>query len=270
MRAAIVAALRRDPELFSKLAGSLRERIDEDNGRANTVVQAAGALEPVLAEAFERRPSRLTKLGLKSASVVASLAAEDRRANRRLARIASGKTVGIVFVDVEGFTSFTAEKGDVAAIALLRDLSRLIKQKITRFRGEVVKQLGDGFLLAFPSASQAVRAALDLATAVGPRGGQPRLPLQLRIAVHAGEPLVEGDDLLGHDVNLAARLLDHCKPGGVLVSETAKELSEKRLKNVAFGKRRLIKIRGLSTRVAVYGLSVSARGARKPATKRPL
>lgn len=270
MRAALVAALRRDPDLLSKLVDSLRERIDEENGRATTLVQAAEALEPVLAEALDRRPSRLTKLGLKSASLVASLALDDKRANRRLSGIAARGTVGIVFVDVSDFTAFTAAVGDEVAIDTLRSLSAMIEQKIRPYRGETVKQLGDGFLLAFPSASQAIRGACDLAAAARKMSeAVPGHQLRLRVAVHAGEPLVEGDDLLGHDVNLAARLLDHCNPGGVLVSEAAKELAEARMKTVHFGKRKLIKIRGLSTRVAVYGLSVSDRGARKPAKMPP-
>lgn len=271
MRAALVAALRRDPALLAKLVESLRERIDEENGRATTLVQAAEALEPVLADALDRRPSRLTKLGLKSAGLVAGLALDDRRANKRLAHIAAGGTVGIVFVDVSGFTAFTAESGDEVALESLRVLSSIIETKSRRYRGETVKQLGDGFLLAFPSASQAIRAACDLSGTVKRQSKTPGgFPLQLRIVVHAGEPTIEGDDMLGHDVNLAARLLDHCKAGGVLVSEAAKELAEKRLKSVRFGKRRLIKIRGLSTRVAVYGVSLTAPAAHTPTATPPL
>jgi class 3 adenylate cyclase len=70
--------------------------------------------------------------------------------------------------------------------------------------------------------------------------------------VHAGEPLVEGDDLLGHDVNLTARLLDHCRPDEILVSETARELGEKRLRSVDFGKKRILKIQGLAGKVSAY------------------
>lgn len=81
--------------------------------------------------------------------------------------------------------------------------------------------------------------------------------VSLRIAVHAGEPLIEGDDLLGHDVNLTARLLDHCKPDQVLVSEAAKELADKRLRKVTFGRRKIVKIRGLSTKVAAYPIEGS-------------
>jgi class 3 adenylate cyclase len=75
---------------------------------------------------------------------------------------------------------------------------------------------------------------------------------RLRIAVHAGEPLVEGDDLLGHDVNLTARLLDHCKPDEVIVSKPAKELAERRLKKIDFGRERRVKIRGLAGRKTIY------------------
>src|SRR5687768_10154053 len=112
MREAIIAALRRDPDLVPKVAGSLRDKIDHQNGRVGRMVQAAEAIEPILEEAVRKRPSRLSKLGLKSAHLLASLAAEDSGSNDRLAAIANGSTVGIVFVDVADFTRFTAEKGD--------------------------------------------------------------------------------------------------------------------------------------------------------------
>lgn len=253
MRKAIFAALRGDPDLVPKIAESLRERIDEKEGRVSTMVQAAEALEPVIADAVRKRPSKLGKLGLKSAHLVAGLAQEDARSNRRLAKIARGSSVGIVFVDVAGFTAYTERVGDDAAIRLLERLDKIIVTKIRAMQGECVKHLGDGFLLAFPSASQAVRGAVALCEAVRKeRRSDPSFEVSLRIAVHAGEPLVEGDDLLGHDVNLTARLLDHCKPDHVLVSEAAKELAEKRLRTIEFGRRKVFKIRGLSTKVAAH------------------
>lgn len=66
--------------------------------------------------------------------------------------------------------------------------------------------------------------------------------------------MVEADDLLGHDVNLTARLLDHCEPDEVVVSDIAKEMSEKRLRKITFGDGRLVKIRGLSTPVYLYSV----------------
>lgn len=254
VREAVAAALRRDPDLVPKLTDSLRERIDGNGGPMSTVVQAAEAIEPILADAVRKRPSRLGKLGLKSAHLLANLTMEDARSNTRLAKIASGSTVGIVFVDIAGFTNFTERVGDEEAIRVLSVLSDIVGRSLKGGKGECVKGLGDGFLLAFPSASQAITGAMRLSHAAQKARADGRLPVHLHLAVHAGEPLVEQDDLLGHDVNLTARLLDHCKPGEILVSEAAKELAEKRLKKVNFINRRRLKVRGLASRVVAYNV----------------
>lgn len=255
MRKAITAALRRDPELFPRVKGSLREKIEEEKGPMATVVQAAEALEPILADAVRKRPSRLAKIGLKSANMLASLAMEDARSNSRLAGIAEGSTVGIVFVDIAGFLTFTAENGDEQASAVLGVLDKVVQQSIKPVKGECVKSLGDGYLLAFPSASQAVRGAVTLLEAAKKRKRSGDFPLELRVAVHAGEPLVEQDDLLGHDVNLTARLLDSCVPGEIVVSEAAKELAGRRLKKISFGKEREVKVRGLTSKIRIYSVN---------------
>lgn len=259
IREALVAALRRDPELVSKVTQSLRQRIDGEEGRMASVVQAAEALEPVIEEALRKRPTRLGRLGLKSAHIIAMLAADDSASQSRLEAIAEAGTVGIVFVDVAGFTQFTAEHGDETAIDLLAELQELVDRAVKVGRGECVKKLGDGFLLAFPSASQAVRGAMSLRdTVVRRRDGKKGRAAHLRIAVHAGEPLVEQDDLLGHDVNLTARLLDHCEPDEIVISEPAKERAERRLRKVAFERRRIVKIKGLSTPVQVFSVLPAA------------
>lgn len=254
VREAVVAAIRRDPHLVPKLTDSLRERIEDKDGPVSTMVQAAEALEPILAEAVEKRPSRLGKLGLKSAHLLANLAMEDARSNSRLSDIARGSTVGIVFVDLAGFTNFTERMGDEEAIKLLAEMNDIVASSLKPTKGECVKGLGDGYLLAFPSASQAINGALKLANTAERARSAGRLPLHLRIAVHAGEPLVEQDDLLGHDVNLTARMLDLCKPGEILVSEAAKELSEKRLRTMRFINRRSMKVRGLASKITVFNV----------------
>lgn len=258
MRRTIVAALRRDPDLVPKVTERMREKIDEEQGPLSTVVQAAGALEPILADAVRKRPSRLGKIGLKSAHMLANLAMEDGGSNKRLAGLADGSTVGIVFVDIAGFLTYTADEGDAAARALLVKLDKLVESSLKTVKGECVKTLGDGYLLAFPSASQAVRGAVTLNETVAKMKRKGDFPVALRIAVHAGEPLVEDDDLLGHDVNLTARLLDHCEPGEVVVSEAAKELAERRLRKISFGDAREVKIRGLATRARIFSVNPAA------------
>ena len=258
-RDTVLAAIRRDPDLIPKMTDALRGRIDEEQGPMSTVVQAAEAIEPILSDAVRRKPSRLGKLGLKSAALLATLAAEDESSSTLMNAMADGHPIGIVFVDIAGFTAFTAERGDTEARKLLFEVEDLIEAKIKPAKGKVVKNLGDGFLLAFPSASQAVRAAISIRDGMARKRKQ-GFETTLRIAVHAGEPLVEGDDLLGFDVNLTARLLDFCKPSQVVVSQAAKELSEGRLQKVEFGRSRAVKIRGLSGRVRIHAVNPSSNG----------
>ena len=270
MRQAILAALSRDPSLVPKVKESLRQKIGDEEGPMLSVVQAAEALEPIIQDAFAKRPSRLRKFGLKSAHMLASLAAEDNESQSKLAEIAKGSSVGIVFVDVADFTEFTAEQGDEAAIELLGTLQKMVDRSIKPVRGQCVKRLGDGFLLAFPSASQAVRGAATLRDAVvQQRMKDPQFKARLRIAVHAGEPLVEQDDLLGHDVNLTARLLDHCHPDEVVISSAAKDLSERRLRKVTFGEPRTVKIRGLTTPITIYSV-IPAETIEKVSSREPV
>lgn len=253
VRQAILAGLRRESILLPKVTRSLRNKAEDEKSALAALVQAADALEPLLAELVNKRPSKLSNFGLKSAHLLAGLAADDVESNTRLAAIARNSTVGIVFADVAGFTGFTEEHGDAAAIDLLGQLEEVIARSLKASKGEKVKALGDGYLLAFPSASQAVRGAVDLRDAVvRRREAHPGWPVRLRIAVHAGEPSIEQDDLLGHDVNLTARLLDHCDPDEVVVTSAAKELAEKRLRKITFDRPRSVKIRGLMTPIEVY------------------
>lgn len=258
VRQALLAAMRRDPELVGKMTESLRARIDAQDTKMGTVFQVAGALEPILAETMSKNPSRLARLGFSTAHLLASLAADDAGSNERLAEISRGSTVGIVFVDIADFMTFTARRGDVAAVELLSSFDELIGRSIVPLRGECVKSLGDGFLLAFPSASQAVGGAVAITAAVERLNQGRSEAMMVRIAVHAGEPLVEGDDLLGHDVNLTARLLDHCAPGDIIVSEAARDLAARRLKKISFTKTRKIKIKGLTSRVVVATVDASS------------
>ena len=144
MRQVLLAALRQDPDLVPKLKGSLSARIDEKEGPMSTVVQSAVALEPIIRNAVRKRPSKIAVLGLKSAHLLASLAADDARSNRRLATIAQKGTVGIVFVDVAGFTELTVERGDAQAVSLLAQLESLVRRAADKARGELVNNWATG------------------------------------------------------------------------------------------------------------------------------
>ena len=124
----------------------------------------------------------------------------------------------IAFTDIVGFTEFTALRGDEAALELLATQDRVIQDTIDG-RGRVVKSLGDGLMLWFDDPCVAVRSALALQGRFEQESMADDLPLWVRIGVHFGHPVRRGQDLIGHDVNVAARIVDLAAPGEVLVSE---------------------------------------------------
>src|SRR5208282_4315315 len=110
-----------------------------------------------------------------------------------------------------------------------------------------VKTTGDGLLLEFPSVVAAVECAIAIQKMVGERNASTpeNKRIVYRIGVNLGDVLIEGDDILGDGVNIAARLEALCEPGGVLVSGAAYDhvrgkiasdfvdVGEKALKNIA-------------------------------------
>lgn len=123
----------------------------------------------------------------------------------------------IAFTDIVGFTEFTALRGDEAALALLAKQDRVVQETLAG-NGRVVKNLGDGLMLWFDDPCTAVRSALALQERFEKETMGDELPLWVRIGVHYGHPVQRGDDLIGHDVNIAARIVDLAAPGEVLVS----------------------------------------------------
>ena len=91
------------------------------------------------------------------------------------------------------------------------------------FGGRIVKTTGDGLLLEFPSVVAAVECAIAIQKLMVERNAEPPEAKRIvyRIGVNLGDVLIEGDDILGDGVNIAARLEGLCEPGGVLISGTA-------------------------------------------------
>lgn len=138
----------------------------------------------------------------------------------RTAETSSGAVDGtIVFTDLVGFTEYTDERGDEAALRLLTVQDRLVDEAI-RGKGRIVKNLGDGLMLWFEDACAAVDCALSLQDRFEEESAVDEdLPLWARMGVHFGRPTPRGEDLFGHDVNVAHRIVELAAPGEVLVSE---------------------------------------------------
>lgn len=132
----------------------------------------------------------------------------------------SGAVAGtIVFTDLAGFTEFTDERGDEAALNLLNTKERLVSEAING-KGRIVKNLGDGLMLWFDDACAAIECTLALQERLEEESAVDEdMPLWVRIGVHYGYPTPRGNDYFGHDVNVAKRIVDLAAPGEVLVSE---------------------------------------------------
>jgi adenylate cyclase len=156
-------------------------------------------------------PGFLGELGLSALQAWQRLAESQDRGRGEV-------DVAVLFTDLVGFSSWTLEAGDRAAIRLLREFAEATEPPILERRGEVVKRLGDGVMGAFwdaPSATDAAFAAAERTAAIEVEGYRP----QLRTGIHLGRPRKIGGDYFGVDVNIAARLAEAARPGEVLVSD---------------------------------------------------
>lgn len=143
----------------------------------------------------------------------------------------------LMFSDIEGFTAYVEAHGDEAGRALLQQHHRVFREHLKRHDGVEIKSMGDGFMLCFTSA----RKALTCAAAIQADLERCSFPLKVRIGLHAGEPLQEGEDLTGQMVNLAARVMDQADGGQILLTEVVKNLAGtlKGFQYVDHGTRRL-------------------------------
>jgi TolB-like protein/class 3 adenylate cyclase/Flp pilus assembly protein TadD len=137
------------------------------------------------------------------------------RPERRLAAIMAADVVGY---------SRLMETGETATLAAINTLrAEVIDPLLSEHKGRIVKLMGDGVLVEFHSVVDAVACAVAIQSGVARHQAQapPARRLVFRIGINLGDVVVEGDDLLGDGVNVAARLEQLCPPGGVLISGTA-------------------------------------------------
>jgi class 3 adenylate cyclase/pimeloyl-ACP methyl ester carboxylesterase len=135
------------------------------------------------------------------------------------------RLAAILAADVAGYSRLMSddEAGTLAALQSLR--SELFNPTVARHGGRIVKLMGDGILVEFASAVEAVDCAtevqkeLALRNAEAPTGKS----MSFRIGVHVGDVIAEGDDIYGDGVNIAARLEGLAAPGGICLSRQAYE-----------------------------------------------
>lgn len=158
----------------------------------------------------------------------------------------SRKMAAILAADVAGFSRLIGEDEE-ATLERLAAYREIIDQLVARHSGRVFGSAGDSVVAEFASAVEAVRCATEIQIALGCRNDELPEPrrLRFRIGINLGDVVVEGDNLMGDGVNVAARLESMSQPGGLCVSETIYaqardrlsldfvDLGEHRLKNIA-------------------------------------
>ncbi|MGA9869419.1 MAG: tetratricopeptide repeat protein [Acetobacteraceae bacterium] len=174
---------------------------------------------------------------------------EEVQIQRRLAAVLSMDIVGysrMSEADVEG----THRKWRAI-------LDGIIAPAIADAAGHIIKGTGDGALVDFPSVSEAVRCAMRIQreTQAREQGEPPDRQIQLRMGINLGDVIVDGDDIYGDGVNIAARLEALAQPGEVVVSESAMQTGDRTgVRFVDLGMRRL---KNISRPVRIYRATAS-------------
>src|ERR1700761_2420574 len=161
------------------------------------------------------------------------------RVERRLA--------AILAADIAGYSRLMGsdEEGTLARLKACR--KALVDPKIAEYRGRIVKTTGDGMLVEFGSAVDAVRCAVEVQR--GMASSNVDIPetrrIEFRIGIHVGDIIIDDNDIFGDGVNIAARLENIADPGGVCVSDDSPrqirgkvdhsfdDMGEQNLKNIA-------------------------------------
>ncbi|HUF88309.1 MAG TPA: adenylate/guanylate cyclase domain-containing protein [Thermohalobaculum sp.] len=163
-----------------------------------------------------------------------------------LERTTTRKLAVIVSADVAGYSRLMSVDEDGTLRDLKAHRSALTDPKIAEFQGRIVKTAGDGMLLEFPSVVDAVRCCLEIQKGMLARNEAvpPDRRIQFRIGVNLGDVIVDGDDIFGKGVNVAARLEGMADPGGICISQAVldqvrqglelqvEDLGEQALKNI--------------------------------------
>ena len=130
------------------------------------------------------------------------------------------RLAAIMAADVVGYSRLIRadEEGTITALKALR--ADLIDPKIAEHNGRIVKLMGDGMLAEFPSVVDAVRTAVETQVAVAEHNaGLPEdKRIEFRVGINLGDVVIDGDDIHGDGVNVAARLEGMAEPGGVCIS----------------------------------------------------
>jgi class 3 adenylate cyclase len=246
------------------LARVLFERFPEERAAAaahlNTAVQEFQAMkmQPSLEEAMRLK---LRFQGITSTDVYTSIdsvarVVESEKPDLRTHAAPDG-TVTLMFSDIEDSTLLTERLGDQAWQDLLRKHNALIREQLRAHDGYEVKTMGDGFMVAFQSAKKGLDCAIAIQRAFDGHNATNGEHVKVRIGLHAGEAIKDGDDFYGKNVILASRVAAKAVGGEILVSSLLRQLVESSVDRAAFSEPREVELKGLAGVHQVYRVEVA-------------
>jgi class 3 adenylate cyclase len=163
----------------------------------------------------------LTSEDMGSSIVILNRAMQAEQPDLRPAASPEG-IVTLLFSDIENSTPHNEQMGDTIWMELLRAHNLLIEREVAAAGGSVVKTMGDGFMVAFSSARAALGCAISAQRALG--ASKQLQGIRVRMGLHTGEMIREGDDFFGRHVTLAARIASSALGGQIVVSDVVHEL----------------------------------------------
>jgi adenylate cyclase len=141
---------------------------------------------------------------------------------RRMA--AKDGTVTILFSDIENSTALNEQLGDRAWLKVLGAHDKIVRARVERHDGHIVKSQGDGFMVIFAEPGEAVHCAIDVQQSIESGGRRLRRnPIRVRIGIHRGEAVAKDGDFFGRNVAFAARVAGQAAGGEILVSSEVVE-----------------------------------------------
>lgn len=168
------------------------------------------------------------------------------------------RLAAIMFSDVCGFSRIMGAD-EQRALAIVQMAASTIESGAEVYSGRVIKRMGDGMLLEFPSAVNAVRCAVEVQRAVSRHNAEAdeNSQFQLRIGIHVGDVVVAGGDIMGDGVNVASRIEPLAEPGGICISRDVFDLVRNKvtLEAVHIGPHEL---KNISRQVEIYRVLIDA------------
>ncbi|MGD8925028.1 MAG: adenylate/guanylate cyclase domain-containing protein, partial [Syntrophobacterales bacterium] len=140
----------------------------------------------------------------------------------------SRKPVTILFTDVENSTGHWDECGDLDGRLMIDLHNRLISPVVKRYRGRIIKYIGDSIMASFKSPRNALRASIGIQQILEKRREEDKFfQLRVRIGIHTGKALVEDSDIYGDTVNVAARVQNLAKGNEIYLSAATASVVKK-------------------------------------------